>query len=165
MPSCLVDTTLIEISPPYICPWEYYNKDKHKYGLLYQITCSLGKPFRFLAVHGPFKGAAADVSIFRTTLVPYLSRGEKVMTDRGYWQETQFAWSPPTGDISTLSTAQKIERRKVTRIRHLNERLIERLKNWALFTEKWTGSWKFQTDCFFVCTKLTNLSVCYFPLK
>lgn len=163
-PSCLVDTTFIPTSVPYLCSWEYYNKDKHKYGLLYEIVCSLGKPFRILAIYGPFKGAAADISIFRATIRPHLLQGELVMGDRGYWQETEFIWSPPTGNINTLSVEEKKQRRMVTRIRHTVERLIGRLKKWTVLEKKWHLSFRFQRDCFEVCAKLTNLSVHFQPL-
>ncbi len=116
---------------PSSSPWEYYNNNKNSYGLLYQVVSSLGKPFRIVSFQGPFKGAAADVSIFRSTLLPSLLRNERVMCDKGYWQEKR-CWCPPNGTINSLTTNEKRERRKVTRIRHLNERLISRISSWML---------------------------------
>jgi hypothetical protein len=163
-PSCLIDTTFIWTSKPYLSPWEYYNKDKHKYGIIYIVVCSLGKPFRFLAAYGPFKGAAADVSTFRMTLLPLLRHGEKLMGDRGYWQDLEHIWSPPTGDINTLTVEEKQQRREVTRIRHTVERLLGRLKQWNVLVRKWHLGFRFHQDCFDVCAKLTDLSVHYQPL-
>lgn len=86
------------------------------------------------------------------------------MTDRGYWQETTFVWCPPTGDISKLTTEEKKQRRMVTRIRHLIERLFGRLKKWTVLEKKWHLGWSFHSDMFRVCAKLTNLSLHYQPL-
>ena len=162
-PSCLVDTTAVQILKPTLSPWEYYCSHKSQHCLFYQITCSLGKPFRFLSFDGPFKGAAADVSIFRSTLLPKLRENERVMCDKGYYQENR-CWCPPTGRLQQLSTQNKAERRKVTRIRHLNERLIGRLTTWGCFKKKWRYSWEFQADCAHVVAKLTQLEVYAFPL-
>lgn len=161
-PSCLCDTTFIPVNRPYSSPWEYYNVAKKSHGFLYQVVCSLGKPFRILHFDGPFKGSAADVSIFRSTIVPMLKEGEKVMTDRGYYQETLFCWSPPTGKF--LSQEQMIERRKVTAIRHLNERVISRLKDWGVLRKKWRKSWQFQEECVHVVSRLTQLELHAYPL-
>jgi hypothetical protein len=48
------------------------------FGLLYQVIVSLGQPFRILAFDGPFKGSAADVSIFRGSTLRRLLPGERV---------------------------------------------------------------------------------------
>ena len=113
---------------------------------MYQVVCSLGKPFRFLSFDGPFKGAAADVSIIRATIIPKLLPDERVMCDKGYWQEEK-CWCPPTGSMNSLSNEQKLERRKVTRIRQLNERLIGRLTMWGFFKRKWRSSWRLNELC------------------
>lgn len=124
-PSCLCDTTFCRIRQPYLSPWEYFRKEKKDFALLYQVVVSLGKPFRILSFEGPFKGSAADVSIFRSTIKPQLLEEEYVMCDKGYFQEEK-CWCPPTGFIQGLSDEQKFHRRAVTRIRQLNERLIGR---------------------------------------
>jgi hypothetical protein len=162
-PSCLVDSTFVMIQKPYLSPWEYYSKEKKCHGLFYQVTCSLGKPFRFLSFDGPFKGAAADVSIARSTIIPLLKEKEKVMCDKGYWQDNK-CWCPPLGDIDKMATEDKIKRRKVTRIRHLNERLIGRLVSWGCFKKKWRYSWSLHEMCAHAAARLTQLQVYAFPL-
>lgn len=125
--------------------------------------CSLGKPFRFLSFNGPFKGAAADVTIAREEIIPLLKEKEKVMTDKGYWQEKK-CWTPPVGPISQMNESTKIKRREVTRIRHLNERLICRLTFWGCFKKRWQSSWKLLSKCARVSARLTQLEVHAFPL-
>lgn len=148
---------------PYLNQWEYFNNNKKDYTLQYQVVCSLGKPFRILSFDGPFKGSAADVSIFRDTLVPSLVTNEKVMTDKGYHQEER-CWHPPLGHINNLSVEDKIKRRKVTRIRNLNERLIGRLTFWGVFKKRWNYGFDFHELCAHVAARLTNLEVTAFPL-
>jgi hypothetical protein len=162
-PSCLVDTTFVEIQQPYLSPWEYYSQHHKAFGFLYQVVCSLGRPFRFLSFDGPFKGSAADVSIARSTIIPRLREGERVMCDRGYHQEPK-CWCPPTGSIDILSADEKRRRRAVTRIRHLNERLIGRLKFWGCLAKRWNYSWSLQRLCARVAAKLTQLEVYAYPL-
>ena len=150
------------ITRPYLSEWEYFSSSKQDHGLVYQVVCSLGKPFRILSFDGPFKGSAADVSIFRSTIVPLLKEKEKVMTDRGYYQEQTYCWSPPTG--KPLSESEKIERRKVTCIRHLNERVIGRVNNWGCMTRRWRHSWELHSECAQVVSRLTQLELHAFPL-
>jgi len=162
-PSCLVDTTFVHITQPYLSPWEYYSQNKKDFGLDYQVVCSLGKPFCLLSFEGPFKGSAADVSIFRDTLKPLLREGERVMCDRGYYQDER-CWCPPLGDIDQLTIAEKIRRRAVTSIRHLVERIIGRLKFWGCMKKRWQYGFQFHSLCAQVAAKLTQLEVHAYPL-
>lgn len=164
-PSCLVDSTFCRISRPFSSTWEYYSKSKNAHGFVYQVVSSLGKPYRILSFEGPFKGGAADVSILRDTLVPHLKKNEKVMTDKGYWQESEYCWTPPTGSMNQMSGEDKVKRRKVTRIRNLNERLIGRLKFWGFFNKDlWTNNWRLHELCAQAAARLTNLELQYHPL-
>jgi hypothetical protein len=144
-------------------PWEYYKKDKHTHGLVYQVVCSLGKPFRILSFLGPFKGSAADVSILRTTIVSKLLPGERILCDKGYWQEEK-CWCPPTGEINGMSQEEKWERRNVTNMRQLVERVIGRLKNWGCLKKTWTFNWRLHELCAHVVAKLTQLDLHIHPL-
>ena len=129
----------------------------------YQVVCSLGKPFRILSFDGPYKGSAADVSIARETIIPQLKENERIMADKGYYQEKK-CWTPPIGPISQMDSAKKTMRRKVTRIRHLNERLIGRLSFWGIFKKRWDSSWRLHSMCAQVAARLTQLEVHAFPL-
>jgi hypothetical protein len=130
---------------------------------LYQVVCSLGKPFRILSFEGPFKGSAADVSIIRETIIPLLRENEKVMCDKGYYQEEK-CWCPPTGAMNQLSAEEKLKRRKVTRIRQINERLNNRITFWGCFKKRWQCNWKLQRMCAHVAAKLTQLELYVHPL-
>ena len=137
--------------------------NKNDHGFNYQVVCSLGKPFRILDFDGPFKGSAADVSVFRSTLKNKLQEREKVMCDKGYLQEER-CWCPPSGNMQTMTEEEKIKRRKVTRIRQVNERLIGRLKFWGCFQRRWNHNWRLQHLCAQVAAKLTQLELISFPL-
>lgn len=160
-PSCLVDTTFTPISRPYLSEWEYFNSKKNDHGFLYQVVVSLGKPFRILSFEGPFKGSAADVSIYRSTILPRLMNEEEVMTDRGYYQE-ETCWCPPTG--KNLTQEDKIKRRHVTSIRHLNERVIGRVKMWGIMCRRWKHNWNLHMESAHVVSKLVQLELITDPL-
>lgn len=139
------------------------NKHKNDHGITYQVAMTLGKPFVICSFLGPFKGSAADVSIFRTTLKPKLRKDEKVMTDKGYWQD-DCCWAPPTGKYKEFTEEMKIRRRCVTIIRHLNERGIGRLTFWGIFKRRWTDSFIRHKLAATVAAKLTQLELYTFPL-
>ena len=143
--------------------WEYYKKEKKRFALVYQISCSLGKPYRILSFHGPYKGSASDVGIFRETLKPKLLENERIMCDKAYLHDPA-CWCPPRGAMASLSVEEKKQRRKVTRIRQLNERLIGRIVSWGVFRRKWNHSWSFHALCAYVAARLTQLQVFYSPL-
>jgi hypothetical protein len=121
------------------------------------------KPYRILSFDGPFKGSASDVSIIRTTIIPQLREGEKVMCDKGYYQEEK-CWCPPLGSMQRLSVEDKIRRRKVTRIRQINERVIGRLTQWGCFKKTWSSSWRLHELSAHVAAKLTQLELYVYPL-
>jgi len=163
VPSCLCDTMFVKITRPYLKDWEYYNSGKNAYGIWFQIVCSLGKPFRILSFEGPFKGAAADVSIFRSTVLPLLLPNEKVMCDKGYKNEER-CWCPPEGKIGSLSLEDKIKRREVTAIRHTVERAIGRMRVWGVMQRRWSEDLGLITLCATVVAKLTQLDLYIHPL-
>ncbi len=82
------------------------------FGIIYQVAISLGKPFHQVSFEGPFKSAAAEVSVYRDTIKKKLLPGEKPMTDKAYWGD-ETCWTPTLGKITMMSESQKIERRKL----------------------------------------------------
>jgi hypothetical protein len=127
------------------------------------VIVSLGQPFRILALDGPFKGAANDLTIFRMSTLNRLLKNERVIADRGYVKESM-CWTPPLGSMLRMSEEDKLKRRKVTRIRQLNERMIGRLKFWGVFCKKWHHSFSFHQLCAQVVGALTQLEIFYSPM-
>jgi len=162
-PSSCVDTTSVLIPAPYLSSWEYYSVDKKSHCLKYQVACTLGKPFRILIFSGPFKGSASDVGIARFTVVPLLLPDEVMAADKGYRQDDHF-WTPPPGNMKDLTEEQKIERRKVTRTRQINERVIGRLTFWGIFKKKWKYGFGLHALCAKVAAKLTQIELLVYPL-
>jgi hypothetical protein len=64
----IIDTTMTEIARPYLSPWEYWNKEYPCYALYYQVCVSVGTG-EIIHFAGPFKGAAADITIARQTII------------------------------------------------------------------------------------------------
>jgi hypothetical protein len=123
----------------------------------------LGKPFRIISFEGPFKGSAADVSILRDTILSQLQDNEKLIADKGYLNEKKCI-TPPKGRMNQLTVEEKLERRKVTHIRQVNERVIGRLKMWGCFNKRWQSNWKMNKLCCHVAAKLTQLELYVYPL-
>jgi len=165
IPSCLVDTMFVKISRPTYHSWEYFNKHKCSHGFLYQVVCCLGKPFHIISFNGPFKGTISDISIFRNTISPMMLKGEKSIADKGYYYEKERCWTPPLGKIQRLTQEEKLERRKVTRIRQLIERIIGRIRTWGCMNKDWNYGPEYHELCATVAAKLTNLELYAFPLK
>jgi hypothetical protein len=163
VPSCLVDTKFVRTAEPHLSPWECYNVNKKAYGILYQVTVSLGKPYRILRFEGPFKGAASDVSIIIETLIPSLLSGEKVMCDKGYLNEDR-CLTPPKGKFPTLDHEGRHLFIDITRVRQLNERVIGRLCLWGCFSKKWSLSFELHQLCANAAAKLTQLELYLYPL-
>jgi hypothetical protein len=72
-----VDITITKITQPDLSPWEYWNNEYHCYALHYQICASVGTG-EIIYLAGPFKGAAADITIARQTIFLFLQSGEKI---------------------------------------------------------------------------------------
>ena len=67
-PSVVVDTLVAQTWSPSLEEWKYVNKKRCRRSfLLYQVAVSLGS-LRIVSFDGPFKGAAADSSIMKTTI-------------------------------------------------------------------------------------------------
>src|ERR1044072_2977906 len=105
-PSHVVDVTLTQITQPYFCSWEYWSSEYHCYGLKYEIVCSLGRP-SVIALFGPFKAAAADVTIYRSTIKSMLQNGEKSLGDAAYYHEASVI-SPLQLDVSKIHQVRHV---------------------------------------------------------
>jgi hypothetical protein len=90
--------------------------------------------------------------------MPQLKYEERVMCDKGYWQEKK-CWCPPCGPMKTMSVEDKIERRNITRTRQINERVIGRITTWGCFKRKWRSSWRLHKLCAQVAARLTQLEL------
>lgn len=162
-PSCLCDTTFVRVQTPCYRNYFYYNVNKHSYCFLYQIACSLSYPVRILDFSGPYMGSCSDVSIFRETLLPRLCERELVMCDKGYLAEKR-CWTPPQGKFQTLSREDKGKSIEVTKIRQVNERVIERLKEYGVMKKQWSLDSDYHELCARCAAKLTQLELFTNPL-
>jgi hypothetical protein len=85
------------------------------------------------------------------------------MADKGYVKEEK-CWTPPMGSMNQLSDDDKLKRRKVTRIRHLNERAIGRLVTWGIFKKRWHFDPDYHRLCATTAAAFTQLELLYSPL-
>jgi len=162
-PSCLVDSTFVPIRRPYLQPYYYYNVAHKGHGFLYQVTASLGQPYRILHFAGPYRGSCSDGSIIRTTVIPLLREGEKVMCDKGYLNESR-CMTPPEGKFGALSHEQRSQYIEVARVRQLNERVIGRIMEWGIMVKKWNLTSRLHELCARCVAKLAQLQLYTNPL-
>lgn len=88
---------------------------------------------------------------------------EKAMADKGYYRSPH-CWCPPVGKMKNLTDAQKLARRKVTRIRQVNERLNGRIHGWGCMNKQWRYGPEKHKLCAHAAARLTQLEVHAFPL-
>ena len=86
------------------------------------------------------------------------------MADKAYVSEEK-CWTPPLGSMASMSPENKLKRRKVTRIRHLNERVIGRLVTWGVWKKAWHFDSDFHKLCAEVSAYLTQLELLYSPVN
>ena len=141
----------------------YYNVNHAAYGLLYQVTCSLGKPYRILEFSGPYKGSCADVTIFRRTILHRLNHSERVLCDKAYRFEKKCLTSP-VGKFRALSSSGRRQFIAISKIRQINERVIERIKEWGVMKKKWNLTFDLHERCAKCVAKLTQVQLLTNPL-
>jgi hypothetical protein len=141
--------------------------------LKYQLAVSCGTG-EILDIDGPFKGAAADITIAKITIVPQMSLGEKVWTDAAYGKRTpskNFVLEPPFTPFlaptrgKNISKEQRQTNKRIYRVRQIVERSILRLKQYAHITQSWPYSFKLHYLCIHAQAKLVNFDLQYHPLN
>lgn len=142
----------------------YYCLRKNAYGILYQVTVSLGRPYRILDFSGPFKGSCSDSSIIKATIIPQISEEEKIMCDKAY-RFVPNCWTASAGKFSSLSSDERREYITIAKIRQLNERVIGRLAQWGVMKKKWPLSFDLHRLCARAVAKLTQLELFIYPLN
>lgn len=168
-PSGCVDTTIVRIRSPSeldLDPEDYVCKNRCKSPfVLFQTVVSLGTN-RLVHLDGPFKGRAADVTIARETIVPYLRDGERLLADAGYRYEGESSMIVAPGGRSVNMTSE--ERKfagKVHQMRQNVERVYARMKEFEVMNGVWRYDLKFLQNVVFVVGRLTNVKLLYMPLN
>jgi hypothetical protein len=133
------------------------------YGLNYQVTCSLGAPYRILEFSGPYKGSCADVTIFRKSLISRLRDGERVLCDKAYLYESR-CLTAPRGKFHSLDRDGRSRFIYVSRIRQINERVIGRIKQWGVMGRIWNLTFDYHQLCANAVAKLTQVQLYTNPL-
>lgn len=66
--SKVVDVTRCRINQPKLQPWAFYSAKDKFFTVKYEVVCSYKKPYKIIWLNGPFKGAVADIRIYREHL-------------------------------------------------------------------------------------------------
>jgi len=161
-PSVAVDTTVTQIQRPYLSPWEYWNTEYHFYSLKYFYAVSV-RTGEILFLAGPFKGAAADVTIGRQTIVKRLLKSERCWADKSFHYDTAF-YTPSQGKKVNMKKGRRLKNAKIYRVRQIVERSILRVKHFSCVRMRWRYSWKLHQMCMLAMCKLTNFKLKRHPL-
>lgn len=164
-PACVIDTTVTEITQPYLHSWEYWNHEYHMFALQYQFVVSVGTG-EVLHFCGPFKGAAAGISIAKAHFLPLLNTAidEKVWGDKAYSSNPCFI-APTRGKRKYIHPTNQLRNKKIYRVRQIVERSILRVKHFARVTDRWPFSFKMHQKAMFASVKLMNLKLINHPLN
>jgi hypothetical protein len=171
----IIDGTDLEILRPPLPPelenashaeqWEFYKLwYSHKLNTT-AIKYELGvhvKTGKIVWFHGPFRGATADISIFRDSLMTKLVPREMVMADLGY-----------CGTISILTAEKGSAYKEIRRtpedkifnsVRSKIERTIGRIKFFNICHTAFRNSLASHRSIFDVVCRLTNVNLIFEPL-
>lgn len=146
--------------------WEFYSpKDKY-HALKYEVAVSLNPNSRIVWLSGPFKGAAADVTIARRELIPLLRRdGEQMLADMGYEGPVELISPFKAYAGARLTNAQIRHNTDLQRERLIIERANHRLKIFGVLGGIWRHhDIEYNALCCRVVAKITNVIFLFQPL-
>ena len=158
----MVDTTKCPIVAPKEEEWHYL-VGSSKFALKYEIGVSFGVSSRIVWVSGPWKGAAADPTILRTSgLLEALPKDEALLADKIYKGLRHRIIVPRPGKF--LNAEGRAYNFLVYSARQTVERAIRRIKNSELCRSTWRSSIALHKLCFMAQCKLTNWFLIFEPM-
>lgn len=160
----ILDTFKVEISEPPLMAMDYII-GTNCFGIKYEVGLSLGY-HHIVWVSGPWKGAASDPTIAKTSgIKDHLLEGKSIMADKIYKGDKEVFLCPFSGHRYSLDDSMKEHNFEVYSARQSVERVIRRLRNFKVMKKKWTHqSIALHTLCFQVLSKLVNLCLMFEPL-
>lgn len=131
----------------------------------YEVVISIGVP-KIIWVEGPFKGAAADITIAKQSGVRRLLRlqEEAALADKGYRNDVISFVVPLQGHKKELKGDDAAYNYLVYMARQSVERVLKRLKIFHILKSIWKYSLTFHHYVVIACCKLTNFSLVFDPL-
>ena len=160
-----MDTTLSScIQEPFVSSWEYFDSQKKKYFLKYEIVCSIGNS-RIVWFDGPWKSTVQDCTLSRRSqLRCMLTPGERLLADKGYIHSPYHFICPVTGVSTILDPEDRTRNYMIYSARQSVERLLCRLKKWGFWTVPWRASLGLHSLCARVVAKLVSFHLLFEPL-
>jgi DDE superfamily endonuclease len=105
-------------------------------------------------INGPFPGTYHDITIFRTSLLSHLDRGERVEADDGYIGEAPEHVKCPMSFANPLETTKMQQQ-----VRSRQETVNARFKDWGCLQQKFRHDLLKHSNCFRSVAVITQLSI------
>lgn len=157
-----MDVTRCKIIKPRLDPHHCFSAKDGFHALKYEIACSFLPPYHIIWFNGPYKGAVADITIYRHRLKYMMQEDEYMLADKGYIGASKLITpvrSPETADELRLNS-------KVCRVRQHIERINKRIKDWRLAASCWRSfNYGSHQLCMSVICKLVNEMLVEEPLS
>jgi hypothetical protein len=113
---------------------------------------------------GPFKGAAAGITIATKTILYQLQPEERMWGDKAYINDIKVI-TPTRGSWKYMHPMVRLKNKKIYRARQIVERSILRLKHFGCVTKRWPYSLKLHQKVISALVKLMNFNLCTHPLN
>jgi hypothetical protein len=133
----ILDTFKVEISEPYLLSMDYLI-GPNCFGIKYEVGLSLGY-HHICWASGPWKGAASDPTIAKMSgIKDKLIEGESIMADKIYKGDKRAFLCPFSGHRYSLDDSMKEHNFQIYSACQSVERVIHRLRNFAVLKKRWT---------------------------
>jgi hypothetical protein len=162
VPSGIIDIKVVRVTQPHHEAWQYVT-GRNKWGIKYEIVCSIGDPC-IIWLAGPFKGSAADSTIASSSGIKLLLQNECLLADRAYRGDLLSFLVPLPGHRLTHDPDQKAQNYLFHSARVAIERVIQRFSTFYVFCGIWRATFLLHKKCAKVVCKLLNLFFDYEPL-
>lgn len=163
MPSGIIDTFTVEVLQPVEQSWQYLF-ERHRYGIKYEIVCSIGSP-QIVWLSGPWRGTASDPTIAnKSGIKAHLHENEALLSDKIYRGDKRSFLTAVPGHTYVLESEEKAYNYLIYSARNSVERLIRRVTSSGIFQHVWRYSFRLHRRCMNAVAMLINFTLVYEPL-
>ena len=121
------------IYEPFENSWEYYDPQKKKYFLKYEVVCSIGCP-RVVWFDGSWKSTVNDCMLLQhSQLKSQLLPDERLLADKGYIHDPTSFICPVSGLVTTLDPEDRARNYMIYTARQSVERLLCCMKKFGFW--------------------------------
>lgn len=163
IPSAIIDTFTVDICQPIQQSWQY-RYERNRFGIKYEIVCSIGVP-KIIWASGPWRGLASDPTIAKKSGIKrHLHQSEALLSDKIYRGDTYSFITAFSGHRYSLNPEQRKFNYLIYSARSAIERVIRRVTVFGIFQNTWKFTIDLHKKCARCVFKLVNFVLLYEPL-